>query len=137
MTDYEMVYLLNDQSALFFTIFATYITIVFAFLGAGYLFASKLSGSMVTILIVLFSLAAAFCALISYRQMAILGGLFGLMRAAGPAGAPRLTWFPFDAFDATQWSVPYVFFGMYGLAYLGALVFFFNQRHVGLKQAAA
>ena len=136
MTGYELVYLLGDQTSLLFTIFATYTTIIFAFVGAGYLFASKLTRGMASILVILYSSAAAFCCLIEYRLVVMLGAVFEHMRPKAAGGTSGLDWFPFWVFDDTQWSVPPLLFGAFVLAYLGGLVFFFHQRRVGLKAAA-
>jgi hypothetical protein len=138
MTDYEMYYLIIESASVAFTVFATYLTIIFAFLVVGYLVSHKLHASMVAIVVFLFSLASLLCTLVVVRASE---GMIGLTSQVGRAireGHSGLTWTPYGDPNSAivntvlTTGIPTLFF----LAYAGALIFFFHQRKTGLRGQA-
>jgi len=131
MTDFELMTLFYEIENSIQIAFMNYVTIIFAFLLAGFFAADKLNRPMTIVVIVLFTFAA-------FQQ----------------AGAYILTWSDqagllpdIASRDALQWhsaakvarvaglffSITYITTAIIG--YFGALIFFFHQRHQGLKSS--
>jgi len=141
MTDFEMSYLVLEQVSIAFTVLATYVSIVFAFLVAGYLVAHKLASSMVAILITLFTMISMMVAGIAVRAGRGISGLEEEIRRAVAEGRSSLSWNASALADsggsAMSTLIPLIFASIIIIAYIGALWFFFHQRQVGLKQVSA
>jgi hypothetical protein len=129
MSDYETMNVMLQQFSLLFTIFATYATIVFAFLVVGYLVAQRLTRLTVAILIVLFTLATLQCAMTSARGVANSFAIVDHVRQAIAAGRSTLGWIPVFHTNALALRVTeYTGMGLFILTYIGALVFFVQQH---------
>ena len=138
MSDYELLYLCMEASNNLQSTLMNFVAVLFAFLIAGYLVADKLDSKMVFILVTLFTLLAYqqvmntfgfstdFVGLVNQIQERVLKDPSGL----GWTGAASS--FATSAFGARTVS----FGGIIILiaSYIGALTFFFHQRHVGRAQ---
>ena len=129
MTDYEVLSLFNEMAANTQGAFMNFVAILSAFLIAGYLAAHRLSKTMTIIVIALFTVAAvqegAVMILHWGDQVGLLADIYSretLSWHGATRGGPLLG--PF--FD---WAFGITVIG----GYIGALVFFFHQRRVGLK----
>ena len=129
MTDYEVLSLFNEMSANTQGAYMNFVAILSAFLIAGYLAAHRLSKTMTIIVIALFTVAALQEGCVSFLLWGDQLGLMVDMRAHAALSwhgasrvGPLLGIFFYSTFAATIIG-----------GYIGALVFFFHQRHVGLK----
>ena len=136
MTDYELVYLFVEIVKAHETSFMKYVAVLFSFLLAGYLVADKLESKMVFIIVGLFTLVA----------LQMLSNIFGFgtdvaslgveIQSRASDGATGLDWHG----AAAPWGVITISvaritsIAVVGLSYIGALIFFFHQRHVGRAQ---
>ncbi len=133
MTDYELISSFAEYNAMLQTAFTNYVAVLFAFLISAYLIADKLKSGMVPIIVGLFTLVA----------LAQLGSAIGSgydWAAIGMQIAARATeqtssvgWHA----AATRWgalTISIIRIGLVAIlivSYIGALIFFFHQRHVG------
>ena len=138
MTDFELYYLVLENTSTAFSIFTTYLTIIFAFLVAGHLMGHKISTGMTVVMIALFSLASLICVMVAVRAAEGMAGLAGLISKAIADGQSNLSWMPYGSPNSRVASTMLQtgFLVLLVLAYIGALVFFFQQRRAGLKAAA-
>ena len=129
MTDYEVLTVFNEMSANTQDAYMNFVAILSGFLIAGFLVANKLSKSMTIIVTALFTVAAlqqgSVIFLLWGDQVGLLADIHSreaLNWHGASRGGPSLG--PF--FD---WTFGITVIG----GYIGALVFFFHQRRVGLK----
>jgi len=133
MTDFEMVYMFSDYMNLIFTVFMGHVSIVFAFLIAGFLVAGRLEKSMVSVVVILFTIAVSISTFIQNRFGGAMIGVAGEMRKAVQRGESTLSW------HSVTYE-PEVFLSGFMLilsilmilSYLGALIFFFHRRRIAL-----
>ena len=134
MTEYEVVSALTATLDLLWTIFATYVSIVFAFLVASYLVAHKLVSGIVWLVLTLYTVVSAWAIFgLSRTSATVVGLVFEIKRMALEPGS-TLGWhtvvstpdiaFPFISFVTTSVGV---------IAYVGSIVFFFYQRHLNVE----
>lgn len=124
MTDYEILSLFSEFGANTQTVFMNYVTVLSAFLIAGFLVADRLSKTMTIVLVALFSVVA-------FQQGTALllhwGDQVGLMadirgrEALGWHGSARV-----GPLIGALFNITY-FVAVIG-GYVGALVFFFSRR---------
>ena len=136
MSDFELVSLFSELVINLQTSFMNYVAVLFAFLVGGYMTADKLDTITASIFIGLFSLvtlqqaspvlgfgndASSLAALIAVRAADDPSGLgwHGAASSLGSIGTPILG----------VGAITIIL-----LSYLGALVFFFHQRRVGLAK---
>ncbi len=137
MTDYELITFFYEGVNSLQVAFMNYVAVLFAFLIAAYLVAARLESSMVFIIVGLFTLVilqqsvtlvgfgydvAALLSQIAARASEDPTGVGwhgGATPLAGAVGAPVLRF---------SGAVIMIF------SYIGGLVFFFHQRHVGRAQ---
>ncbi len=129
MTDHEILSLFNEMAANTQGAFMNFVAILSAFLIAGYLAAHRLSKTMTVILTVLFSVVAV------QEGLTVLfhwGDQIGLM--VDMRSRETLSWR--GASRGGPW-LGAIFNSTFGFTviggYIGALIFFFHQRRVGLK----
>ena len=137
MTDYELIYFFVEYVDGLQAAFMNYVAVLFAFLIAGYLVAAKLKSSMVSIVVGLFTLVVLLQAAViighGYDTSALIGQI--TERAANPASG--IDWHGAAnpaagvAGAAVLRFIPAV---VVILSYIGGLIFFFHQRHVGRAQ---
>ncbi len=129
MTDYEMLSTVIEIVNALWAIFATYVSIVFAFLVASYLVADKLAPKIVSIVITLYTLVALWSVFGLNRISATASGMaFEIKRAVLEAGS-SLGWHPIVGTPDQLFSAIPVFVTTVALvAYVGSIVFFFHQR---------
>ena len=137
MTDFEIAELFTEYFALMQTQIINYASVLFAFLLAGYLIASKLQRIMALVIVVIFS-AFAIDALLTTWFLAIdVVELQLLMRERVANGSQELAFHAAAREDFTMnlylVTAIRVFTGV--LAYLGAIWFFFYQRNSGIENA--
>lgn len=134
MTDFELVYLLNEYSNAIQTALMNYVAVLSAFLIAGYLVSARLTANMVFIVVALFTLAVTqqlwFVFIVSNNLLGV-GGQIVERVAIDPSG---LDWHGAVMVFKSSSAGPYAIYNTLALeiiGYLGALIFFFHQRHVG------
>lgn len=135
MTDFEIAELFTEYFALMQTQIINYATVLFAFLLAGYLIASKLQRVMATVIIVIFT-AFAFDALMTTWFLAIdVVELQLLMRERVANGSQELAFHAAarEDFNMDLYTVTAIRVLTGVLAYIGAIWFFFHQRRLGLE----
>ena len=131
MTDFELISLFNEYENLTQYSFMNFVTIIFAFLIASFFVAAKLNKPMTAVVIVVFTFASLQQGLSVFLQ-------FGDQSALVPEILSR---------DSLQWhganrvgeiAVEFfavIYFGTIFFGYIGTLIFFFHQRHQGLKSS--
>ena len=136
MTDYELINMFVEHMTLLQTILMNYVAVLFAFLIAAYLIAAKLESGMVFIIVGLFTLVALPQAInvigIGYDTAAIAGQIASraMQDSSGVGWHGTTTWLGTIGITILRASVLLVLV----LSYLGGLIFFFHQRHVGRAQ---
>ena len=137
MTDYELISLFTEYLAALQTAFMNYVAVLFAFLIAAYLIADKLESRMVVVVVALFTLVTlqqAAPVIGAGYDCAALGSQIVERAAADPAG---IGWIGAATSLSDAVGIPLVRFGSIAvviLSYIGGLIFFFHQRHVGRAQ---
>ena len=129
MTDYELVSVLIEFINTTWAIFATYVSIVFAFLVAGYFVANKLAPKMILVVVTLYTLVALWSVFALNRNVVAIGAAAEEIRRAVQEGNSTLSWVP--AATTPEFLAPVVPFMVTGLAivaYVGSIFFFFYQR---------
>ena len=135
-SDYQLISLFLEYSLAVNAVFTGYVAVLFAFLIAAYLVAAKLEPAMVFIIVGLFTLVVLQAATPIIGMGSELTGLAGEIAAlathesssvgrhamARPWGLVAISTYRFTSITAVA------------LSYIGALIFFFHQRHVGRAQ---
>lgn len=129
MTDYEMLSILIEFASTIWTVFATYVSIVFAFLVVSYLVSSKLKPELISIVVALYTLVALWASWVLNRGSASLVALVAEMKRSIQDGTSSLGWHPAAATpDFLLAVIPVLVTLVALLAYIGSLVFFYYQR---------
>jgi cellobiose-specific phosphotransferase system component IIC len=135
MSDYEMFSTFSEIVTIMNTVLMDYVAILFAFLVAAFFVASKLKQSMIAVVVSLFSVFVVFKLYESIVWALDLSRLQGAMGAALDQGDSNLNWLGFATYGSESflnlgtWIIPaIIIFG-----YIASLIFFFHQRHQGLK----
>jgi hypothetical protein len=131
MTDYNLVSLFHTSVSLLNQSLMDYVSILFAFLIAGFFIADKLKLPMVVVVIVLFTIIEANLLPNMYfleHDMKILGAQLALRVTNGDFALPGLV--------MTQKGGNYFLTQVIVTigSYIGAIIFFFHQRRVGLTK---
>ena len=130
MTDYEIVSALTDSLTLLWTIFATYVSIVFAFLVASYLVARKLASGIVWLVLTLYTVVSVWAVFGLSRTSSTVIGLASEIKRMALEPGSTLGWHTAVSTPDVLFSVIVTVNGSVGLiAYVGSIVFFFHQRH--------
>ncbi len=136
MTEFELVYLFNETVNSLQTSFMNYVAVLFAFLIGAYLVADKLETRIVVVVIALFTVVTL------QQATPIFGHGYDVA-----AIATQVAMDASDASSAIRWHsaaqpwgtgiIPTFRFGtmvILVLSYIGAIIFFFQQRHAGRAQ---
>ena len=128
MTEYEMVYLLNEFLNFLETIIETFITLLFAFVIVGYMASAKLTRPMVWFIVFVFSLLALRYISGWYTYSADVTALSEQAFQAKLQPGTALG-FLFTKISPTSLSLSFnvTLVGMI-LSYIGSIVFFFYAR---------
>jgi hypothetical protein len=112
-----------------------YVAILFAFLVAAFFVASKLKQSMIAVVVSLFSVFVVFKLYESIMWALDLSRLQGTMGAALDQGDSNLNWLGFATYGSGGFSVlgTWIIPAIMVFGYIASLIFFFYQRHQGLK----
>lgn len=111
------------------TVFATYVSVVFAFLVVSYMVAGKLKPAIVSIIVALYTLVALWATWALNRGAASLTALVSEMKRNIAAGASSLSWHPATHTpDFLLTMIPVIVTFVVLLAYAGSLIFFCYQR---------
>ena len=136
MTDYELVYFFYDVTDGLQTTFMNFVAVLFAFLIAAYLIADKLDAKIVFVVITLFTLVTMQQVFYAVGFGHDVSALAGQIAARAAEDSSNLGWhgaathFVGGLIPIFRASVAVVLI----LSYIGALVFFFHQRHLGRAQ---
>ena len=136
MTEFELVSLFDESSALLGAQVDTYLTILFAFVVVAYLAADKLTKIMVYVAVSLFTEATFLVAFAMYRTSRDLVNLAGEIRVAGQGAESALAFHALASEPGVVMAaVPWMFMVLLAAAYGAVLFLFFHVRARG--QAAA
>ena len=135
MTDYEMIDIFFVNLNLLFTILMSYVSIVSAFLVVGYLVSAKLKPSMVSIIIGLFTLVSFVMTFALNRTAQTILDMAEEIRNAVHNGTSSLGWWNITDPEILLQGPMITFTSIMILAYIGAVIFFFHQRGVGLAKS--
>ena len=94
MSDYELVSVLIEYINTTWAIFATYVSVVFAFLVAGYFAAKKLASTMVSLVITLYTLVVIWSVFALNRNVASIGAATDEIKRVVREGESSLSWVP-------------------------------------------
>jgi len=131
VSDYELLSMTQEFVNTTWAIFATYVSIVFAFLVASYLVARKLVSRIVWIVIASYSLVALWAVWGLNRTSASLAASIKEVKRLVQASDSSLGWWPPASMpDAVVSAIPVVITAIAVFAYLGSVVFFFHQRRL-------
>ena len=129
MTDYELYSAFADTWSVIWLIFATYLTVTFAFLVAGYLVSKKLKSSMVALIVGLYSLVALWCTFGINRWVTTAAQMTREIQRAVAAGESTLGWTTMATTPQfVTGAIPVVLLVITVGAYAGSVVFFVHQR---------
>ena len=131
MNDHDLITLFHTSVELSNQTLMDYISVLFAFLVAGYFIADKLKLPMIILLIILFTVIEIRLITNMYflsNDMDILSAKMAILVENGDFGLPGLVMAtPGDNYFLSQVIVTIG-------SYIGALIFFFHQRSVGLAK---
>jgi hypothetical protein len=131
VTDYEVLMAFSDIANSSQASYMNFVTIVFAFIVAGYFVSDKLSQKMASLLTILFTLVAFQEAA---STMLFTTDFLGLI----PEIKSREGLQFHGAFSVSSFFPPMyiaLHFVTLILAYIGSIIFFYHQRHQGLKKS--
>ena len=136
MSDYELIISFREFYGMFQAQYIKYISVLFAFLIAAYMVASKLQPAMVVVVVALFSAFALDSIIVLNFINNDVGELQHVMHARTLEGQTDLSWL--NAARASPGPSLTIFAVLRHITiiggYIGALIFFFHQRHVGRAQ---
>ncbi len=137
MSDYEMFSTFSEIITMMNTVLMDYVAILFAFLVAAFFVASKLKKNMILVIVSLYSVFVAYKLYESIMWALDLGRLQGAMAAALDQGDSNLNWLGFAIYGSDGFSVLGTWLnpGIMVFGYIASLIFFFHQRHQGLKSS--
>jgi hypothetical protein len=129
VTDFEMVSVFTDLVSTLWTVFATYVSIIFAFLVVSYLASRTLQPVIVAIIVSLYTLVAAWAIWALNRSATLLVAVAGEMKRNVADGSSALDWHPAaQSPDFLIAVVPALVTIIALLAYFGSLFFFYYER---------
>ncbi len=134
MTDYEMIYIFQENLNLIFTVLMSYVSIVSTFLVVGHLISAKLNVAMVSVVTGLFTLVSITMTFLMNRLTTTFIGIGGEMRKSVDEGTSSLGWhnITYEPEFLAQGAMV-ALTSLLILTYVGAIIFFFHQRRVGLQ----
>ena len=130
MTDAELLSAFSSFVNTSWMIFTAYVSIIFAYLVAGYLISSKLGSKMVILVSTIYTLVAMWAIFAINTNLQSISAAASEIRRVVREGESTLDWLPVvkipEFLDAT---VPIIVTLITIGAYVGSIVFFFYQRH--------
>ena len=135
MSDYELIDLLYQNISVLQTVIMNFVAVLFAFLIAGYLVADKLGSRIVLIIVALFTIVALQQALATIGVAHDFVGLIGLLADRASQDSSNLGWHS-STLSIKGVGQPVLHYGptiVIIFSYIGGLIFFFHQRHLGSK----
>ena len=136
MSDFELVYLFKEHVEWLQSSTINFITALSAFLVASYLIADKLKLSMACIILTLFTLYSIELADTAFRIQAEINSLLTEIAVRSNESESSIGWHGARFMDGEspiqqfrQFLNPLLLI----LGYIGGLIFFFHQRHVGRR----
>jgi len=131
MTDYELLTIFIEFVNTVWMIFATFVSVVFAFIVASHLVASQLTSRVVSLVITLYTLVAVW-SMWGIRQNAIaISATTGEMDRRVLEDNSSLGWLPIlEMPDFMRSIIPELITLLTFVVYAGSIVFFFYQRRV-------
>jgi len=138
MTDFELLSIFIAFTNTVWMIFATYVSIVFAFIVAAYLVARRLSGQVVHLIIALYSVVSLW-SIWAIRQNAVaISATVEEMKRVVAENGSSLGWVPQLAIPESMIPVvPWLITLLAVVAYVGSVFFFFFQRRIGAPSGSA
>ncbi len=129
MSDYELFNTFTEIWNLVWVIFTVYLSVTFGFIVAGYLVASRLERMMVSLVIGLYSLVAAWC-FVAIERFATNGVRIATdIREKVDAGQSSLGWTTMATEPADQIAVVrFLILALLILTFAGSIAFFILQR---------
>jgi len=129
MTDAELLGSFTDFVNTSWMIFTTYVSVLFAFLVAGYLVSSKLGSKMAVLVTSIYTLVALWAIFgINTNLRSVSAAVIEIKRVVRD-GDSSLSWLPIVSMpDYFNSAVPILVTFITVAAYLGSVVFFFYQR---------
>jgi L-lactate permease len=132
MSDYELYSAFAETWSVIWLIFATYLTVTFAFLVVGYLVSRHLTPAMVSLVVALYSLVSAWCAFAINRWVTTAVAMTDEIKRLVVQGESTLGWTTMATTpDVATAAIPFVLLFITVGAYAGSIVFFFHQRSRG------
>ena len=129
MSDYELLSVFMYSVETLWTVFSTFISVVFAFLVVSYLAADKLQKSLAAIVMALYTLVVLWATWALSRTSASVSAAAGEMKARVQDGGSTLGWHP--ATHTPEFvidAIPVVITLIAILSYIGSVFFFYVQR---------
>lgn len=131
MNDYEILSMTEEFVNTTWTIFATYVSIVFAFLVASYLVAAKLVARIVWIVIALYTLVALWAVWgLNRTSVSLVAAMAEIKRMVQESDSSLGWWPPASTPDLVLSLIPTVITAIAVFAYAGSVIFFFHQRKI-------
>ncbi len=131
MTDYELLSIFIEFTNTVWTIFATYVSIVFAFIVAAYLVSGRLTPKVVSLVLTLYSLVSFWSIWAISQNAYAIAATVGEMKRVVQESDSSLGWVPQAAVpDFMLPILPIVITSLAFVAYAGSIVFFFYQRRI-------
>ncbi len=129
MTDYELLTIFIEFVNTTWTIFATYVSIVFAFIIASHLVASQLTSRVVSLVITLYTLVAVWSVWGISMNAISISATVGEMKRRLLEGGSSLGWLRIvETPDFMRSIIPFLITLLALVVYVGSIVFFFYQR---------
>ena len=129
MTDYELLSVFIEFTSNTWAIFATYVSIVFAFIVASYLVSKRLTSRVVSLVIALYSLVSFWSVWAISSQATLISATVGEMKRVVQDNQSSLGWVPVLTIpDFVVPIVPILITSLATAAYAGSIVFFFYHR---------
>ncbi len=131
MTDHELITIFIEFVNTTWAIFGTYVSIVFAFIVASYLAARRLTTKVVSLVITLYTLVAAWSVWGISMNASSISATVGEMKRRLLDESSSLGWLPIlGTPDYMLPVIPILITCLAAVVYIGSIVFFFYQRRI-------
>ena len=131
MTDHELITIFIEFVNTTWTIFGTYVSIVFAFIVASHLAASRLTSKVASLVITLYTLVAAWSVWGISMNATSISATVGEMKRRLLDESSSLGWLPILGMpDYMLPVIPILITCLAAVVYIGSIVFFFHQRRI-------
>ena len=131
MTDHELLTAFIEFTNIVWVAFATYVSIVFAFIVAAYLVSNQLKPLIVSLVILLYSLVSFWSIWVISINTRAIAATVGEMKRQIQEGNSSLGWFPQASIpDSMLPVIPILITSIAIVAYASSIVFFFYQRRI-------